>query len=225
MYALFGGRLSNCGFAIFIPYPVAYLPVNHKTKTFISLRNTTGRYGIVTQILHWIIVLLVVVEFVLGVSANGLPISLQRLVLLARHKSFGMTVFALVIVNLGWRWYSPPPPLPGSLPAWQRRVAQLTHALLYALLLTIPVVGWISSSASNLTVTWFGLFQFPDLVRPDVRLARIATMAHNAMAWTLLAVVALHAGAALMHHIVLKDDVLTRMLPFIRRRIPKQGAQ
>jgi cytochrome b561 len=177
------------------------------------LRNTGARYGAVAQTLHWTIVLLVIVQFVLGFTAHGLPISMQRLVLMVRHKSFGMTILALVFLRLGWRWYSPPPPLPESLAGWQRFLARVTHALLYALLFALPVVGWISSSASHLTVTWFGLFAFPNLVGPDVELAKLSKTVHMLLAWLLLAVAGLHALAAFWHHLVLKDQVLSRMLP------------
>ena len=143
---------------------------------FIPWRNTKERYGAVAQLLHWTIVVLVICQFVLGFSASGMPISIERLVILVRHKSIGMTILALALISM-------------------------------------PIVGWITSSASHLTVTWFGLFPFPNLVGPDAGLAKLAKATHAAMAWTLLGVASLHAAAALWHHFKLKDSVLLRMLP------------
>ncbi len=190
-------------------------PMDRSTGHAIPLRNTPERYGIVAQTLHWLIAALVTVQFVFGVKAASLPLSLERLILLARHKSLGLTLFALVILRLAWRMYSSPPPQPSQAPF--RTAARLSHGLLYALLLAMPVVGWLLSSASNLTVSWFGLFSLPNLVAPNRRLAHWMLLTHQTMAWLLLAVIVLHVGAAFWHHFILKDDVLTRMLPFTRR--------
>ena len=191
---------------------------NPARPAFIPWCNTPERYGAVAQLLHWIIVALVITQFVLGFSAQGLPIGIERFMLLVQHKSIGMTVFGLALLRLAWRAYTPAPALPAGMPASQRLVAHLSHGLLYALILVIPVVGWITSSASHLTVTWFGLFAFPNLVGPDLHLARLAKNVHAAVAWTLLVVASLHALAALWHHFRLKDTVLLRMLPV---RLPR----
>lgn len=191
---------------------------NPAKTPFIPWRNTPERYGAVAQLLHWGIVALVITQFVLGFSAQGLPIGIERFMLLVRHKSIGMTVFGLALLRLAWRAYTPPPALPAGMPASQRLAAHLSHVLLYGLILVIPIVGWITSSASHLTVTWFGLFAFPNLVGPDLSLAKLAKSVHAALAWTLLIVASLHALAALWHHFRLKDTVLLRMLPV---RLPR----
>lgn len=189
----------------------------------IPFRNTPERYGAVSQFLHWTIVLLVIGQFALGMTAHGLPVSLERLKLLTWHKSLGITVFMLVLMRLAWRGFSPAPPLPVDMRRMQKRFAHLSHTLLYALLLLMPVVGWISSSASNLTVKWFFLVTLPNLVQPNPVLADLAKGVHIAMAWLLLATVSVHAAAALWHEVVLKDDVLRRMLPLPLRRPPKEA--
>lgn len=156
---------------------------------------------------------LVALQYVLGISAHGMPLSLLRLKLLVWHKSVGMTVFALMLARLAWRFHSPAPALPATLKGAQRILAHTSHWLLYALLLTMPVVGWITSSASNLTVTWFGLFLLPNLVTPDKTLADVTKQTHITMSWLLLALIALHVSAAFWHEFKLKDGVLGRMLP------------
>lgn len=186
---------------------------NPGKQGFIPWRNTIERYGAVSQFLHWTVVVLVILQFVLGFTAAGMPISIQRLVLLVRHKSIGMTILALVLLRLTWRGFSPAPALPKEMPSLHKTAAHVSHVLLYALLICMPIVGWITSSASHLTVTWFGLFPFPNLVGPDAQLAKLAKATHATMAWLLLGVASLHALAALWHHFMLKDDVLRRMLP------------
>lgn len=190
----------------------------------VPLLNTRERYGLIAQLFHWVIVVLVIVQFVLGITAHGLPISLERLILLARHKSIGITIFVLVVLRLAWRLYSKPPPLPPSPHPFSNAAARMSHALMYALLLAMPPVGWLYSSASHLTVAWFGLFSLPNLVGPDKRLANAMLLTHESMAWVLLATVTVHVLAALWHHFLLKDTVLLRMLPFTRRAAGKQGS-
>lgn len=188
----------------------------------VPLLNTRERYGLIAQLFHWVIVVLVILQFVLGFTAHGLPISLERLILLARHKSIGITIFVLVVLRLIWRLYSKPPPLPPSSHPFSNTAARLSHALMYALLLAMPPVGWLLSSASHLTVAWFGLFSLPNLVGPDKRLANAMLLTHESMAWLLLATITVHVLAALWHHFLLKDTVLLRMLPFTRRATGKQ---
>lgn len=196
------------------PYPRHY----RSAQAIIPLRNTPERYGAVAQTLHWTVVLLVAVQFYLGVTAHDLPVSLLRLKLLVWHKSLGITIFMLVLLRLAWRLYSPAPALPATLQGLQRTIAHVSHLLLYALLLVMPVVGWISSSASNLTVKWFFLVELPNLVQPDPELAKLSKEVHMFMAWCLLALVTLHAAAAFWHELVLKDGVLKRMLPLPIRK-------
>lgn len=194
--------------------------MDRSSEAIIPFRNTIGRYGSVAQALHWAVVLLVALQFPLGITAHGLPLSLLRLKLLVWHKSIGMTVFALMLVRLGWRLYTPAPALPPTLQGRQRQLAHVSHWLLYALLLVMPLVGWITSSASNLTVTWFGLFRFPDLVAPDKALAEAAKDTHIALSWLLLALIGLHVTATFWHEFKLKDGVLRRMLPLLEKETP-----
>lgn len=184
-----------------------------------QLRNTAKRYGAVGQLFHWAIVVLVIVQFTLGLQAEGLDASLERLQLMARHKSFGMTIFMLMVLRLGWRFISPPPSLPDSMAGWERFLARGTHWLLYAILLLMPIAGWITSTAKDLSVSWFGVFTWPDLVGGNRPVAEVAQATHETLALLLLVVVALHVAAALRHHFFKKDSVLLRMLPVRKSRI------
>jgi cytochrome b561 len=178
-----------------------------------AVRNTTLRWGAVAQFLHWLIVILIILQFTLALMADDLPSGMKKLALLARHKSFGITILMLALIRLAWRSSNPTPALPPTLKSWEQTLARLTHVLLYVLLFAIPLTGWMMSSARGFPVSWFGFFTLPNLVPKDKTLYDFFVVTHETLAWTLAAVVALHVLAALKHHYVLKDDVLRRMLP------------
>jgi cytochrome b561 len=179
-------------------------------------RNSSLRYGFVAQTLHWTVVGLLIVQVTLGKIADGLPLGLEKLAILARHKSFGITILGLAIVRLAWRWIDRPPPLP-PMPRWQHLAANLNHWALYALLFAMPLSGWMMSSASNFPVSWFGLAQLPDLVGPDREIKNQFQDLHHLFAWFLYALVGLHVAAAFKHQFVDRDGLLFRMIP---RRSP-----
>lgn len=163
-------------------------------------------------VLHWLTVALVATGFTLGKWMVGLPIAPQTLRIYAYHKWIGITVFLMTIARLGWR-FGHPVSEPAGLPAWQRRAAIASHVSLYALLLAVPISGWLFSSASGVQVVYLGLVALPNLVPKDEALAATLKSVHFALNFALLALVLVHAGAALRHHLVERDRVLQRMLP------------
>jgi cytochrome b561 len=171
------------------------------------------RYTSTAIAMHWLIAALIVGGFTLGLSMVGLPLSRQKLQWYAWHKWTGITVFLLSCARLAWRAWNPPPAPAPTLPRWQVRATFLAHGLLYALLLVIPLTGWLFSSASGVQVVYLGLVPLPDLVPKDKALAAIFRDAHVALNFTLLALVCIHVAAALKHHLVDRDAVLARMLP------------
>jgi cytochrome b561 len=175
-------------------------------------RNSSLRYGSVAQTLHWVIVGLLIVQVTLGNIADSLPLGLDKLAVLARHKSFGITILGLAVIRLAWRCFNRPPPLP-PMPRWQLLAAHLNHWALYALLFLLPVSGWMMSSASNYPVSWFGLVQLPDLVEPDRDAKEWFHGLHQLFVYALYALVGLHVAAALKHQFVDRDGLLLRMLP------------
>ena len=187
-----------------------------------GLRNTPHRWGAVAQLLHWLIVVLIIVQFSLAWYADSLPRGSHKVGVLAEHKSFGITILVLAIIRLAWRWLNPTPPLPTTLKPYERVLARLTHALLYALLFAQPLTGWLMSSARGFPVSWFGFFTLPDLVPKNQTLYHALVTTHSALAVLLLVVVALHVAAALKHHFVLRDNTLRRMLPL---STPTQGTE
>jgi cytochrome b561 len=177
-------------------------------------RTSPTRYSAVAQAFHWIIAALIVVQFVLGRLQEDLPIGAHKLALLARHKSFGMTVLMLAVLRLLWRLKNPPPALPAGMRPIERRLARATHIAFYVLLFAMPLSGWLMSSAKNYSVSWFGLFTWPNLIAKNETAFALLRSTHDILSGVLFAVAVLHILAALKHHFWHKDDVLLRMLPF-----------
>ena len=182
-----------------------------------SLRNTDARWGAVSQALHWAVVLLILLIATFGLLMDELPRSPRWFWVWTAHKSLGLTVLALALLRLAWRLYAgAPAPVPGT-PPWQARIAAATHWLLYGIVFAMPLSGWLYDSASGLRpLRWFGGPEVPKLVAPDRTIADVAGDAHEWLFWGLVALVALHAGAALYHHFFLRDATLQRMLPGAR---------
>jgi cytochrome b561 len=178
------------------------------------LRNTTQRWGALSQAFQWLIVALVLTQVTLAAIAANLPTGVEKLATLARHKSVGITILVLAMLRLAWRWSNPVPELPSTLKPYERRLANFTHGALYVLLFAMPISGWAMSSARGFPVSWWGVLQLPDFVSKSRPLYDLLHGTHKTLAYALGAVVLLHAAAALKHHFVLRDDVLRRMLPF-----------
>jgi cytochrome b561 len=115
------------------------------------------------------------------------------------------------VARLAWRAWHPAPAPVASLRPWERRLAGATHALLYVLLLAVPISGWLMSSASGFPVVYLGLVQLPDLVAKNKEQAETLKVVHFVLNKTMLALVALHVAAALKHHFVDRDNTLRRM--------------
>lgn len=184
-------------------------------------RPLPTRYGAIAQTFHWLIAALVVVQFTLAYLAVGLPIGVRQLALLARHKSFGMTILMLAVLRLSWRMKNPPPALPADMTHLERILARATHIAFYVLLFAMPLTGWTMSSAKNYSVSWFGFFTWPDLISKNEAAFNLLRATHILMSDVLLALAILHVLAALKHHFWNKDNVLWRMLPLAASRKAK----
>jgi cytochrome b561 len=179
-------------------------------------QNSPNRYTAVAQGFHWVIAGLIVTQFTLGWMADDLPLGMRKLAMLARHKSFGMTVLMLAVLRLLWRLFNRPPELPAGMSRTQTILARGTHIAFYVLLFAMPLTGWTMSSAKNYSVSWFGLFTWPNLIGPNEQAFNLLKSTHVLMSDALLAIAVLHILAALKHHFWNKDEVLIRMLPFTK---------
>ena len=168
-------------------------------------------YTPVAKGLHWLMAVMIIGLFVLGVYMHELPLSPQKLELYSWHKWAGVTVFLLVWLRLAWRVTHPAPALPPSMSSLMQLAAHAGHMALYGLMIVIPLSGWLMSSAKGVQTVWFGVLPIPDLLGRDKELGNLLKEVHEALNWLLMLTRAGHVGAALWHHFVLKDDTLRRM--------------
>jgi cytochrome b561 len=185
--------------------------------------ETLGRYNAVAMSLHWLIAALIFSNIGLAWWFESLH-GLAKIAPTQIHKSIGITVLMLSVLRLVWRFANRPPPLPASMPLWERYAAHAVHALLYVVMIGMPLTGWAMSSASTLIrvfpITWFGLFEWPTLVAlanlPPERMKsahHLFFTLHSGGAWLAYGLVTLHVLAALRHQFLKGDLMLWRMLP------------
>jgi cytochrome b561 len=170
------------------------------------------RYTAVAVALHWTGALLVFCGFALGLFMTGLEFSPAKLRYYAWHKWIGITVFLVAAARLAWRAAFPPPPFAAAMPVWQMRAARAVHALMYTLMLAIPVSGWLYSSATGISVSYFNAVSLPNLIAKDKELARVLLVVHQTLNATLAIAIVAHVGAALKHEWIDRDHLLSRML-------------
>jgi len=169
-------------------------------------------YGAVAKILHWLIVALLVAQFTVAWTMPDVGRGTRNEGLITVHLSLGAFILVVVIIRLAWRLTHPVPLLTDEVPPWQHRAAQAIHALLYAILVALPVMGWANANARGWDAVIFGI-SFPKIMATRSGLGMALGDIHQVTAIVLLVVVGLHALAALYHHFVLRDRVLLRMLP------------
>ena len=172
----------------------------------------------VIRFLHWLTLFLVATIFVLAFSIRFATSREAALALTALHRSFGVTVWVVVLCRLVWRQFSRFPNWPADMPQAMRFAAQWSEYVLYALLLTQPLLGFLETNARGDRVTLFFLGQLPALIAEDRPLAKYLLEVHKAVGFSLLGLITLHALAALYHHFWRRDDTLRAMLPRSLRR-------
>ncbi|GGZ53610.1 cytochrome b [Lysobacter xinjiangensis] len=181
------------------------------------------RWGVVSQLFHWTCAALVIALGAIGLYMTELSSPVAKIRIYALHKSLGITLLALVVLRLLWRWSRPAPgPVPG-MSRHLRLAADGTHGFLYVMMIAMPLSGWLYNSASGYPLQWFRRFNLPALAGKDEQLARLAHALHEYGFWLLLVLVVGHVGAALYHHLFLDDGTLHRMLPWRRRPPPPES--
>lgn len=183
--------------------------------------NAVTRYTPTAIALHWIVAVLIVGNLSFGLYMTELDLSPTKLKYYSWHKWAGVTVFLLAAARLLWRLRHPAPALSDALLPWERQAARAGHALLYVLFFAAPLSGWLFSSAGGFQTVYFGLVPIPDLLGKNRDLADVLKMVHRAITYSLGAVVVLHAAAAIKHHVHDRNEVLTRMVPFLKVRPPR----
>lgn len=180
-----------------------------------SLANTPTRYGWAMIILHWLIGIIFIGQFVLGFVMVRIASQRTSFELIQLHKSFGFLLLGLVILRIAWRLGNTAPALPPSVGALERRTAPLAHFALYAFQVALPLSGWALVSVSTLEIPTmpFDLFVMPNLPFAESDASEgFWASAHWYLAYAGIALVAMHIAAALRHHFLLRDTVLARMI-------------
>jgi cytochrome b561 len=175
-----------------------------------TIGNTENHWGWPSKLFHWLTAALILIQIPLGYYAEELKLSPLKLDLFVWHKSIGMLVLLLATLRLLWRITGTIPSIPNSSPT-QRRLAQLAHTLLYGLIIALPVSGWIMTSAANIPSKLFWLIELPAITGPDEALKSMAAEVHEICVTMLVVILVVHIGAALRHHLILRDSILKRM--------------
>ncbi|WP_246291579.1 cytochrome b [Paraburkholderia fynbosensis] len=168
-------------------------------------------YDAVARTLHWLTVLLVAMQFVIGWTMPDVHKDTQPVNLIAWHLGVGATLVAVMAIRVIWRLTHRP--TPDELPPLLAVVSRITHVLLYVALMLVPLLGWINASSRGWTVRLLGVVPYPALSEPGSAFGHEMGDVHGILAWVLFALIGLHVVAALFHRFFLKDYVLQRMLP------------
>jgi len=178
-----------------------------------SLTSTRERYGSLSVALHWLMLVLLAAVYACiefrGIFPKDSP---ERELMKTLHFMLGLTVFLLVWLRLFLKVTRPTPRIVPAPPAWQTGLSHLVHWALYALMIGLPLAGWVILSAADKPIPFYG-FDLPALVQPDKDLARTVKGWHEWFATLGYWLIGLHAVAGLYHHYVRKDNTLVRMLP------------
>jgi cytochrome b561 len=175
----------------------------------------TTTWSAPAKFFHWLIAALVVAQVALGIAAISWRLSPTKLNLFVWHKSTGMLILALVALRLIWRLSHAVPALPADTPRWERAAARTSHFLLYVLLIAVPLSGWVIASASGIPFSIFWRIPLPEIVGVDKPTADMAARIHLWLVVAFAALLVVHVAAALRHHFVKRNDVLSRMLPLV----------
>lgn len=181
-----------------------------------QIRDSNARYGFISQFLHWLMALLIGLQFVWAWRFLQLGIGRERYELVNQHKSIGITLLLLVFLRIVWRQFNIKP-TPVSMSDKQKQAMKLVHRLIYVLLVVIPPLGWAMSSAGGFTVNWFDLMQLPALLEQNDAHKTLLRSIHATFAWLLFVLLGGHILMAGYHHFYLKDGLLWRMLPRWKR--------
>lgn len=173
--------------------------------------NPPTSYSPTGKFLHWVIAIIVITMLTVTYFLDDAPKEIQAFGFML-HKSFGLTVLSLMILRIIWILYRGKPPLPATIPLWEKALSRIVQYSFYVLVLAMPLSGWLMSTAANKAPNFFGLgtIPFPG-VGVDKALSHLMKETHNTIAVVLWILVSLHVLGALKHHFIDKDNVLRSM--------------
>ncbi len=195
-------------------------PGNNQKFTIVM---TQERYDHIAMLFHWVIAVLILAMFPLGWYMTDLPKkTAERAHYFELHKSIGLTIALLVLLRIIWRLMKSPPRLPDSFPDWQKKAAKASHVLLYCMIVIQPLTGYVSSSFSGYSIKIWG-FALPQWGWRNMYLDHLFENIHVACSVVLLCLIVIHVCGALAHWAGLHENVLPRMVPFMKRPEPPRG--
>jgi len=174
--------------------------------------STTGRYDGVARFLHWLVVALVAAQFVLGWTMPDVHRDTRPVGLIGWHLAVGTSLLAAMVCRVVWRATHRPPALDIARPL--RVVSGLTQFALYALLIVVPLLGWINASSRGWAVKLVSALPLPALATTGSSFGHAMGDVHGVLAWVLFALICAHVAGALLHAVVLRDRVVERMRPW-----------
>lgn len=188
-------------------------------------QNLNDRYTVVAIVLHWLIAVILIGNIILAWQFDDAE-GLAKFQLFQLHKSLGITVLVLSLARLGWRLINPPPAPLASMKRWEKLSSAAVHLGFYAIMIGLPLSGWLMVSASpkNIPTLLFGVVPLPYIglvhglpTEQAKALGHNFGEAHEILAWIIYGLIGLHIGAALKHQFLDRDSIVSRMIPFLRR--------
>lgn len=175
-------------------------------------------FGITARMLHWLVAVAVLLMIPAGLIMvrDGLPRAIQDALFLF-HKNLGTLLIPVILFRIYLRSRHSAPPLPDHMPLWQRRVAAASHLLLYALLVVMPISGYIRVRAGGFPIEALDRLNLPQLIPNSKAVAGFASQLHEVSGYALMALLAVHIGAAMYHAMIRGDGIWERMWPPHRR--------
>jgi len=177
-----------------------------------ATHNPVESWSAAARLLHWLMAVLIALQGIGGWIGHEMDRSPLKVDVMTAHKSLGITLLLLAVIRLLWRWAHPAPPQPAGSKPWEIRAAWLSHATLYLLMIALPLSGWLAASTSLIPWKLWWFIPWPSIAPVDPHLHEIATEVHEALVWSLMAILVVHIAAALRHHFVKHDTVLLRIL-------------
>lgn len=174
-------------------------------------RAPVPAYTVLQRALHWVTAVAVILLLVAGIAMNNVPPGPWMNGLYVLHWSLGVLVLPLALLRIAIRLARPSPGFPDDMPGWQRQAANANHALLYAILVINPLLGYLTKSAYGGPVTFFWLIDLPPVIGKDKALFEQLSTVHGLIGFTMIAVIAVHVAAALFHGLVRRDGIFSRM--------------
>jgi cytochrome b561 len=175
----------------------------------IRVRAYTGT----AKALHWLILALLIAQFIFAWTMPHIGRNTPVTTLISLHFTFGVVILAVAVVRLAWRLTHREPEPEDGLPPWQLQSARIMHWLLYLLLFVVPFLGWINANVRGMPIVMFGM-ALPALAAKGTASLRWTGDMHALLAnYVMLALIGIHAAAALHHYFIRGDGVLRRILP------------